>query len=61
MPYGELRKYIDSAGRGRKVARIIYKSIRAFYCSYIFYFLPYTTLWMPYLAAMLNMKTGDPD
>ena len=31
-----------------RVSRIVYKLIRIIYCSYIFYFMPFTTIWLPY-------------
>ena len=30
-------------------AQILYKVIRIVYCSYIFYFMPFTAIWLPYL------------
>lgn len=37
------------SGLGRKIQRFIFKVLRIIYASYIFYFLPYTMLWLPYI------------
>ena len=44
-------KLMDQVGPGRWAARFIFKSLRAFYTSYIFYFMPYTAIIMPYIVA----------
>ena len=33
-----------------RVGRFVFKTIRIFYSAYAFYFLPYTTLIIPYIA-----------
>jgi len=40
----------------RHVPRFIFKLLRALYASYIFYFLPYTSLWLPYVASLSGAK-----
>ena len=43
---------MDNVGWSRKVGRFIFKFLRIVYGSWIFYFLPYSTLFLPYLAQM---------
>ena len=40
----------NSLGFEFRIARFAYKTIRIFYSSYVFYFFPYTTLIVPYIA-----------
>lgn len=40
----------------RKAGRFIYKMLRVLYASFIFYFLPYSSLFIPYVA--VSMQTG---
>ena len=47
---------MDQAGWSRKIGRFVFKSLRVLYASWIFYFLPYTTLFLPYIAQL--SKTG---
>jgi len=35
----------------RVAGRFIFKTMRAIYCSYIFYFMPYSVLFIPYMAS----------
>ena len=43
---------MDNVGWSRKVGRFIFKFLRVLYGSFIFYFLPYTSLFLPYIAQM---------
>ena len=43
---------MQKVGCGRYIGRFIFKTLRIAYASYIFYFLPYTTLWLPYAASV---------
>ena len=46
-------KEIDAEkGFKRTMMRIFYKTCRIMYGSYIFYFMPYTSVWLPYVAAV---------
>ena len=44
-------KLMDQVGPGRWFARFVFKSLRAIYTSYIFYFMPYTAIILPYIVA----------
>jgi hypothetical protein len=35
-----------------KVCRLFYKCLRVFYCSYIFYFMPFTAIYLPYVMTI---------
>ena len=39
---------VKANGIKRKITRFIYKILRMFYGSWVFYFMPYTTLFLPY-------------
>ena len=39
-----------------KVGRFIYKSFRILYGSFVFYFLPYASIWIPYVAEMARIN-----
>ena len=39
----------------RLFPRAIYKALRIFYASYLFYFMPYTSLFLPYLVAIAQL------
>lgn len=41
---------MDHVGWSRKIGRFIFKFLRVLYGSWIFYFLPYSTLFLPYVA-----------
>lgn len=41
-----------SAGCSRNIGRFVFKTLRVFYGSWIFYFLPYTSLFLPYIAQL---------
>lgn len=43
---------MQEVGFSRYFGRFIFKTFRIVYASYIFYFLPYTSLWLPYVAAL---------
>jgi len=38
----------------RYIFRFVFKMLRCLYASYIFYFLPYTSLWLPYVASVCD-------
>ena len=48
---------MDSHRTKRKMYRIIYRGIRALYASYIFYFMPYTSVWFPYVISGVSTAT----
>lgn len=54
MPEKKEYKLMAEVGCKRTVFRFIYKTLRCFYASYIFYFLPYTSLWLPYVASGIS-------
>jgi len=41
-----------------RVCRFVYKTLRIIYCSYIFYFMPFTIMWLPYVFP--SKVVGDP-
>ena len=43
---------MDNVGWNRKIGRFMFKSLRVLYGSFIFYFLPYTSLFLPYIAQL---------
>ena len=47
--HGEKDK-MAQAGIQRKVGRCIFKFMRMKYAGYVFYFLPYTSVFMPYVV-----------
>ena len=49
----ETHAEMDQSGYGRLCGRIIYKCIRTFYGSFIFYFMPYASLIIPLIAAVI--------
>lgn len=49
-----LKEEMLKTGLVRNIHRYIFKIFRLIYCSYIFYFMPYTIIWMPYLSACSN-------
>ena len=46
----QTKQQMRLSGLARNFGRFIYKSIRILYGSWIFYFLPYTSLFVPYSA-----------
>lgn len=50
---------MSKVGFSRKIGRFVYKTIRMMYGSFIFYFLPYSSLFIPYIASAL-MSSSDP-
>ena len=40
------------------ICRVVYKGMRIFYASYIFYFFPYTTLMAPYVSEYLRRSAA---
>ena len=48
------RRNVDSSQFSciMKICRIIYKCLRVFYCSYIFYFMPFTAIYLPYVMTI---------
>ena len=46
----EKNAIMNDYGISRKVGRFIFKTLRIIYASYIFYFLPYTALWISYVV-----------
>lgn len=40
----------------RKIGRVIFKTLRIMYGSFIFYFLPYATLFIPYFASAMRSE-----
>lgn len=47
---------METAGFSRKIGRFIFKFLRVFYGSWIFYFFPYTTLFLPYIAVLMRAE-----
>lgn len=45
---------MDNVGWSRKIGRFIFKFLRVLYGSWIFYFLPYSTLFLPYVAQVMR-------
>lgn len=45
-----MKEAMRNSGAMRKVGRFVFKFFRILYASFIFYFLPYTSLFLPYLA-----------
>lgn len=43
---------MKEVGASRYFGRFIFKFFRILYTSYIFYFMPYTALWLPYVASL---------
>ena len=41
---------------GRKLARIVFKTLRLFYVSWNFYFMPYSALFVPYVAEISRLQ-----
>ena len=54
----DLNNRIEKEGLGIafRIGRFVYKVIRMFYSSYVFYFFPYTTLIVPYIAEFLKRE-----
>ena len=50
---------LKEVGAGRFFARFIFKTLRVVYASYIFYFLPYTSIWLPYIASTSNISESN--
>jgi len=48
---------MDNVGWSRKIGRFTFKFLRVFYGSFIFYFLPYSTLFLPYIAQMVRVNS----
>ena len=36
--------------------RLIFKTLRILYGSFLFYFMPYATLFIPYVAQIVNLE-----
>lgn len=51
---GRNNKEMSKVGFSRKIGRFIFKTLRILYSSFIFYFLPYATLFIPYIASAMN-------
>lgn len=47
-----IKDEMDNVGWSRKIGRFVFKFLRVLYGSWIFYFLPYSTLFLPYIAQM---------
>ena len=45
-----------SRGCGRGLARFVFKTLRVFYVSWNFYFMPYSALFVPYMAEISRLK-----
>ena len=41
-------------GMAFKLTRFVYKAVRMLYCSFLFYFLPYLVLLIPYVSSATN-------
>ena len=46
------------SGVNHKIGRFIYKSFRIVYGSFLFYFLPYASIWIPYVAEMARINAA---
>ena len=46
----------SSNGCGRRLARIVFKTLRVFYVSWNFYFMPYSALFVPYIAEISRLE-----
>jgi len=46
----KVQNEMDNVGWTRNIGRFMFKTFRIIYGSYIFYFLPYTSLFLPYIA-----------
>lgn len=47
---------MDNVGWSRKIGRFTFKFLRVIYGAFIFYFLPYSTLFLPYVAQMVRVN-----
>ena len=54
----ETKEAMLNVGCTRKVGRFIFKFLRCLYAAFIFYFLPYTSLFLPYLALPAYISVG---
>ena len=50
-------KMMADTSSKRKIFRFIFKFLRTIYASYIFYFMPYTSIWLPYIIS--GVSTTD--
>lgn len=50
---------MDNVGWSRKIGRFIFKFLRILYGSWIFYFLPYSSLFLPYVAQVMRSYRHD--
>lgn len=48
---GKDNKEMSKIGFSRKIGRFVFKTLRILYGSFIFYFLPYSSLFIPYIAS----------
>ena len=53
------RELMLESGLFRKVGRFVFKAFRIWYASWIFYFLPYTSLFLPYVYIAKYIVTPE--
>lgn len=51
-PEAKNLEQMREVGSSRYFGRFVFKFFRILYTSYIFYFLPYTSLWLPYATSL---------
>jgi hypothetical protein len=54
----EIEKKSDEIPTSIKVARVVFKTMRIFYTSFVFYFLPYMALFVPQFLSRENSVTA---